>query len=517
MVANLTSGAIRKISTGKCTVNNIKPVVQVTYIHNRPAISDDEQWYWVMLSDGSFYQNGGIHVEAVRLNQLQIGSVVQLNDFATYTIRKITVFLINDFNVIHSECDLIGNPEPFSRNDTPLVERSTSNETPVLESRKRECPETQSRKRKHQSSNETPVLERSKPTIIDLDNSESDTNEDFDNGHHAQEPLAKTQKCSSHSLTQRKKRKRRSSIDNILKVVEDVSKMTKLMMKKYKEDDGGACLKKLETLEKDVSIMTKMMIEKNKEVDVGARFKKLETLEEDVSKLTRMMMEKNKEDVVGFNKLETLEEDVSKMTKMMMERNKEDDVGACLKKLGTLEENVSKLTRMVMEKNKEGVVGFNKLETLEEDVSKMKTMMMEKSKEDNVGDCFEKFEILEKDVSILTRMMMEKNKEDDMGACIEKLDAMGWGAEEPIYDTALLLFGQSADYRKLWLHLKPESCGKWELIKDKLFWIDVRWNVLFLMYVRGCVNNPTKQRNKPMKLNTESDTKNTVSKVLVLS
>ncbi|GKB99988.1 hypothetical protein Tco_0986125, partial [Tanacetum coccineum] len=28
-----------------------------------------------------------------------------------------------------------------------------------------------------------------------------------------------------------------------------------------------------------------------------------------------------------------------------------------------------------------------------------------------------------------------------------------------MYETALLLFGESADYRKLWLQLKPESCG----------------------------------------------------------
>nr|GEX53625.1 L10-interacting MYB domain-containing protein-like [Tanacetum cinerariifolium] len=48
-----------------------------------------------------------------------------------------------------------------------------------------------------------------------------------------------------------------------------------------------------------------------------------------------------------------------------------------------------------------------------------------------------------------------------MGACIEKLDKVGWAAQDPMYDTALLLFGQSVDYRKLWLHLKPESCGNW--------------------------------------------------------
>ncbi|GJW14004.1 hypothetical protein Tco_0018137 [Tanacetum coccineum] len=98
---------------------------------------------------------------------------------------------------------------------------------------------------------------------------------------------------------------------------------------------------------------------------------------------------------------------------------------------------------------------------LEEDVSKMARMMMEKNKEDDIGACFRKLETLEEDVSKLTRMMMEKNKEDDMGACIEKLDKMGWGAEEAIYDTALLLFLKGAEYRILWLHLKPESCGNW--------------------------------------------------------
>nr|GEU68071.1 L10-interacting MYB domain-containing protein-like [Tanacetum cinerariifolium] len=61
----------------------------------------------------------------------------------------------------------------------------------------------------------------------------------------------------------------------------------------------------------------------------------------------------------------------------------------------------------------------------------------------------------------MMRMLMEEKKEDDMGACIEKLDKIGWAAQDPMYDTALLLFGQSADYRKLWLHLKPESCGNW--------------------------------------------------------
>nr|GFD09260.1 L10-interacting MYB domain-containing protein-like [Tanacetum cinerariifolium] len=61
----------------------------------------------------------------------------------------------------------------------------------------------------------------------------------------------------------------------------------------------------------------------------------------------------------------------------------------------------------------------------------------------------------------MMRMLMEEKKEDDMGACIKKLDKYGWAAQDPMYDTTLLLFGQSADYRKLWLHLNPESCGNW--------------------------------------------------------
>ncbi|GJR69806.1 L10-interacting MYB domain-containing protein-like protein [Tanacetum coccineum] len=66
-----------------------------------------------------------------------------------------------------------------------------------------------------------------------------------------------------------------------------------------------------------------------------------------------------------------------------------------------------------------------------------------------------------KDIPRITSMMMEKNKEDDMYACFKKLENIGWGTEDPLYDTALLLFGESAEYRKLWLLLKPESCGKW--------------------------------------------------------
>ena len=66
-----------------------------------------------------------------------------------------------------------------------------------------------------------------------------------------------------------------------------------------------------------------------------------------------------------------------------------------------------------------------------------------------------------KDIPKAARTMVEKNTEDDMGSCFEKLENIGWGTEDPLYDTALLLFGECVDYRKVWLHLKPESRENW--------------------------------------------------------
>ncbi|GKA28165.1 hypothetical protein Tco_0714333 [Tanacetum coccineum] len=51
-------------------------------------------------------------------------------------------------------------------------------------------------------------------------------------------------------------------------------------------------------------------------------------------------------------------------------------------------------------------------------------------------------------------------KEDEIDACFEKLERLGCG-EGPMYDTAVLLFGESSDYRKFWLNLKPKSCANW--------------------------------------------------------
>ncbi|KAJ0957953.1 putative Myb/SANT-like domain, harbinger transposase-derived nuclease domain-containing protein [Helianthus annuus] len=66
------------------------------------------------------------------------------------------------------------------------------------------------------------------------------------------------------------------------------------------------------------------------------------------------------------------------------------------------------------------------------------------------------------DISKLAKMMIEKHTlSDDMDACLEKLETLGWDESDAKYETTLLLFGESADLRKLWVRLKPQNCEKW--------------------------------------------------------
>nr|GEX38370.1 L10-interacting MYB domain-containing protein-like [Tanacetum cinerariifolium] len=107
-------------------------------------------------------------------------------------------------------------------------------------------------------------------------------------------------------------------------------------------------------------------------------------------------------------------------------------------------------------------------------------MTLEKTIEDGLGPCYKKLATLEEGVLKMMRMLMEEKMEDDMGACIKKLDKVGWAAQDPRYDTALLLFGQSVDYRKLWLHLKPESCRNWvKNVGRKFGLLDFIFRVIF--------------------------------------
>ena len=65
------------------------------------------------------------------------------------------------------------------------------------------------------------------------------------------------------------------------------------------------------------------------------------------------------------------------------------------------------------------------------------------------------------EISKVARMLVEKHKEHDMTSCMEKLVKMEWGISDPRYQTAILLFGESADLRKVWLFLPTEACEMW--------------------------------------------------------
>ncbi|KAK1407449.1 hypothetical protein QVD17_39065 [Tagetes erecta] len=62
----------------------------------------------------------------------------------------------------------------------------------------------------------------------------------------------------------------------------------------------------------------------------------------------------------------------------------------------------------------------------------------------------------------VAKMWIEKhNLSNDMDACMEKLETMGWGELDAKYQTTLLLFGESADMRKVWLRLQSHVCELW--------------------------------------------------------
>ena len=75
---------------------------------------------------------------------------------------------------------------------------------------------------------------------------------------------------------------------------------------------------------------------------------------------------------------------------------------------------------------------------------------------------------VEEEIVKLARSLVEKNErieksemDKDVDACMEKLNKMEWGEEDERHKTALLLFGESADVRKVWLRLSHTSCESW--------------------------------------------------------
>ncbi|KAL8237353.1 hypothetical protein R6Q59_018434 [Mikania micrantha] len=65
-------------------------------------------------------------------------------------------------------------------------------------------------------------------------------------------------------------------------------------------------------------------------------------------------------------------------------------------------------------------------------------------------------------INEMAKVFIEKHKaSNDIEACMAKLESMGWDVLDAKYQTAILLFGESADLRKVWLLLNPLACKPW--------------------------------------------------------
>ncbi|KAL8257297.1 hypothetical protein R6Q59_029338 [Mikania micrantha] len=65
-------------------------------------------------------------------------------------------------------------------------------------------------------------------------------------------------------------------------------------------------------------------------------------------------------------------------------------------------------------------------------------------------------------INEMAKVFIEKHKgSNDIEACMAKLESMGWDVLDAKYQTAILLFGESADPRKVWLLLNPLACEPW--------------------------------------------------------
>ncbi|MFS8030593.1 putative transcription factor interactor and regulator CCHC(Zn) family [Helianthus anomalus] len=128
MAVRLTAGAISAICSGNWQTTDAKPVIQVLDVRQVQVqtVSAEKEKYRVRISDGLFHQQGMLATQLndlVKNQQIQRGSVVQLNQFVANTIRDRMIIIILNVDVILQSCDIIGDAKPFL--STPGSDPST--------------------------------------------------------------------------------------------------------------------------------------------------------------------------------------------------------------------------------------------------------------------------------------------------------------------------------------------------------------------------------------------------------
>ncbi|KAK9052771.1 hypothetical protein SSX86_029401 [Deinandra increscens subsp. villosa] len=108
MALKLTKDAISLISSGNWQAPDVKPVLQVLQIRRVQTPTEKKERYMLVLSDGSFDEKDAILAthpsDLVRSQQLQRGSIVQLNEFVHSTIRDRMIIIVIDVDVIQTSC-----------------------------------------------------------------------------------------------------------------------------------------------------------------------------------------------------------------------------------------------------------------------------------------------------------------------------------------------------------------------------------------------------------------------------
>ncbi|WVZ12151.1 hypothetical protein V8G54_016681 [Vigna mungo] len=113
MAGSLTPGAIKEICGANCS-SSLKPVLQVIdlkLVQSQQA--NNTERYRLILSDGSFYQQGMLATqmnELVHSGKLQKGSVVRLTQFICNDVQNRKIIVIIDLDVVVEKCELIGEP-----------------------------------------------------------------------------------------------------------------------------------------------------------------------------------------------------------------------------------------------------------------------------------------------------------------------------------------------------------------------------------------------------------------------
>ncbi|KAJ9553274.1 hypothetical protein OSB04_017319 [Centaurea solstitialis] len=68
---------------------------------------------------------------------------------------------------------------------------------------------------------------------------------------------------------------------------------------------------------------------------------------------------------------------------------------------------------------------------------------------------------VEETILKVMNVMLEKHgaPTNDIGDCLKKLEELRW--DKPLHNIALFVLFESADYRKMWMHLEPANCEGW--------------------------------------------------------